>query len=102
MSLVVSQNRIKMLWSLAYILREDPRRRFVFGFTIEDVSMRLWFCSRSDVFVSKPFDFMEVSDLHSKFSIDTAELKSAPGSLFDDPLFPEHQLRQLQSARLGS
>ncbi|EKM54135.1 uncharacterized protein PHACADRAFT_209951 [Phanerochaete carnosa HHB-10118-sp] len=52
-------NRAKILWSLAYIMREDPRRRFVYGFTIEDVNMRLWFCSRSDVIVSKPFDFMK-------------------------------------------
>ncbi|GJE95867.1 fungal protein kinase domain-containing protein [Phanerochaete sordida] len=57
------KNRKQMLWQLAYIMREDPRRRFVHGFTIEDNEMRLWFCSRSNAIVSKPFDFMK--DRHS-------------------------------------
>lgn len=47
---------------MAHILRDDPRRRFVLGLSIEGVKMRLWFCSRSDVFVTEPFDFMKVRD----------------------------------------
>ena len=49
-----------MLWSMNHIMREDVRRRFVAGFTIEDSSMRYWFCSRSDVFVSDSFDMLRV------------------------------------------
>lgn len=43
-----------------HLMREDARRRFVIGFTIENVEMRLWYCSRSDVFVSKPFNWQDV------------------------------------------
>ena len=44
-----------------HIMREDARRRFVYGFTIEDVNMRLWYASRSDVFMSEPFNWQQVS-----------------------------------------
>lgn len=43
-----------------HLMREDARRRFVIGFTIEDVNMRLWYCSRSDVFVSETLDWQKV------------------------------------------
>ncbi|KIP01905.1 hypothetical protein PHLGIDRAFT_321572 [Phlebiopsis gigantea 11061_1 CR5-6] len=42
-----------------HVMREDVRRRFVAGFTIENSSMRYWFCSRSDVFVSEPFNTLK-------------------------------------------
>ena len=32
----------------------------VIGFSIDDTSMRLWYFSRSDAYVSEPFDFLEV------------------------------------------
>ncbi|KIP01957.1 hypothetical protein PHLGIDRAFT_96497, partial [Phlebiopsis gigantea 11061_1 CR5-6] len=41
---------------MSHIMREDPRRRFVFGFTIEKWRMRLWLASRSDVLVSYALD----------------------------------------------
>lgn len=50
------------MWSLNRMMRYDVARRFVFGYTVEDTSMRLWFASRSDVFVSEIFDFTTVSD----------------------------------------
>ncbi|KAJ3529563.1 hypothetical protein NM688_g7837 [Phlebia brevispora] len=37
---------------------EDPRRRFVFGFTIEDTAMRLWFCDRTQLIVSTYVNFI--------------------------------------------
>ncbi len=40
---------------------EDARRRFAFGFTIENTSMRLWWCNRGLVVVSTPFNFVRVS-----------------------------------------
>ena len=43
-------------------MREDPSRRFVVGFTIENTDMRLWFGSRTDALVTDPFDFTRVSD----------------------------------------
>ena len=44
-----------------HTLREDARRRFTYGFTIENCTMRIWFGGRADIFVSTPFDFMVVS-----------------------------------------
>ncbi|KIP06421.1 hypothetical protein PHLGIDRAFT_118977, partial [Phlebiopsis gigantea 11061_1 CR5-6] len=46
----------KVIRSMRHIMREDPRRRFVFGFTIEQCQMRLWLVSRSDVLVSFAID----------------------------------------------
>ncbi|GJE97380.1 hypothetical protein PsYK624_135970 [Phanerochaete sordida] len=54
-----NDNQKKVLWSLFHILREDPTRRFVLGFTIEDTMVRFWYASRSEVFVSCDFDFMQ-------------------------------------------
>ena len=56
-----SQNIAKILWSFHHIMRDDPSRRFVIGFTIENKSMRLWFGSRTDALVTDPFDFTRVS-----------------------------------------
>ncbi|KAI0089643.1 hypothetical protein BDY19DRAFT_1070382 [Irpex rosettiformis] len=39
-------------------MRETVYRRFIFGYTIEDTDMRLWFCSRSDLVVSEKFNFV--------------------------------------------
>ena len=50
---------------MRHILRDDPCRRFVFGVTIEDAETRLWLASRAGVFVSDPFDYVEVRIYHS-------------------------------------
>lgn len=41
-------------------MRYDPRRRFAFGFTIENYGMRLWFRDRSQIIVSRRFNFITV------------------------------------------
>jgi hypothetical protein len=41
-------------------MREDPRRRFAFAFTVENRNLRLWFASRSEILVSESFDFISV------------------------------------------
>jgi hypothetical protein len=41
-------------------MRDDPRRRATFGMTIENSTTRIWFCCRSSVVVSEPFDFIAV------------------------------------------
>ena len=41
-------------------MRDDPCRRATFGMTIENTTTRLWFCCRSSVVVSEPFDFPSV------------------------------------------
>jgi hypothetical protein len=42
------------------IMQEDPCRRFVYGISIEDNRMRIWQANRADIFVSEPFDYVEV------------------------------------------
>ena len=42
------------------MMRNDPSRRFAFGITIENTEMRVWFCCRSVVLVSKDFDVLKV------------------------------------------
>lgn len=54
-------------------LRDDPCRRFTFGFTIESCIMRIWFCSRAEILVSEPFDFITVSS----FILPTTRLLTA-------------------------
>ncbi|EED77333.1 predicted protein [Postia placenta Mad-698-R] len=48
----------KVIWSMHHCMREDARRRFTYGLTIENRTMRMWFCSRIELLVSKPLDFM--------------------------------------------
>ncbi len=55
-----AQNAEKVSWSMRNCMRHDARRRFIFGFTIENTNMRLWFCDRSQVVICKPFDFITV------------------------------------------
>ncbi|KAI0054374.1 hypothetical protein BV25DRAFT_1778958, partial [Artomyces pyxidatus] len=37
--------------------RTDPCRRFVIGMTVENTSVRIWFCCRAAVLVSRAIDF---------------------------------------------
>ncbi|QRV81540.1 kinase domain protein [Ceratobasidium sp. AG-Ba] len=46
----------KIVWSMHHTMRNDPRRRFVFGLTIEATTARLWFNDRAGVVASTPFD----------------------------------------------
>ncbi|KAJ7135386.1 hypothetical protein C8R43DRAFT_1020821 [Mycena crocata] len=54
----VLDNARKIIWSAKHILSNDPARRFVLGFTIEDTCMRIWFMSRSQIMASETFDFI--------------------------------------------
>ncbi|KAI0341057.1 hypothetical protein BDW22DRAFT_1397290 [Trametopsis cervina] len=44
---------------MAHAMAETVQRRFMFGYTLEGSSMRLWFCSRGDLLVSQPFNWTE-------------------------------------------
>ncbi|KIP06495.1 hypothetical protein PHLGIDRAFT_118886 [Phlebiopsis gigantea 11061_1 CR5-6] len=57
----------KTVWNMHHIMREDARRRFAFGFTIENRTVRLWFAGRAEVLVSDPFDFVSQPKLLLKF-----------------------------------
>ncbi|KAJ7756937.1 hypothetical protein B0H16DRAFT_1246581, partial [Mycena metata] len=44
--------------SAGHMLANDPARRFVFAFTIEDTSISLWFMSRSQIMASEKFNLI--------------------------------------------
>ncbi|KAI5117344.1 hypothetical protein M0805_006243 [Coniferiporia weirii] len=52
-------NVSKQVYSMQHTMSIDPCRRFAFGITIENASMRLWFCSRAVMLVTKSFNFIE-------------------------------------------
>ncbi|KAG7094086.1 hypothetical protein E1B28_007705 [Marasmius oreades] len=52
-------NWVKIVWGMHHIMRNDPCRLFTFGYTMEDDQARLWYHSRSSVFVSKSFNWIE-------------------------------------------
>ncbi|KAJ3541551.1 hypothetical protein NM688_g6067 [Phlebia brevispora] len=54
----VQDNIKKVTKSMARCFHQDPRRRFIYAFTIENTSMRLWFCDRTQIVVSEPFNFI--------------------------------------------
>ncbi|KAJ6511323.1 hypothetical protein C8R47DRAFT_730606 [Mycena vitilis] len=51
-----TSNHDTIIWNCHDILREDPRRRFTFGVTMDADEMRIWFFSRTHNVVSTPFD----------------------------------------------
>ncbi|KAJ7604112.1 hypothetical protein DFH06DRAFT_1114004, partial [Mycena polygramma] len=53
----ILDNVRKIMWSAKHILSDDPARRHVFAFTIDDTLMKLWFMSRSHIMVTEPFCF---------------------------------------------
>ncbi|KAG9001054.1 hypothetical protein FRB94_004947 [Tulasnella sp. JGI-2019a] len=52
-------NTRRILWNLHQIMNHDPRRRFALGFTIENLSLRMWYCDRAGFLVSEQADLME-------------------------------------------
>ncbi|KAF7790438.1 hypothetical protein EIP86_001393 [Pleurotus ostreatoroseus] len=52
------ENEEQEAWNLYMCMLEDPRRERVFGFTVENTQMRLWYCSRVDLLISTAFNFM--------------------------------------------
>ncbi|KAL5520261.1 hypothetical protein ACEPAG_9474 [Sanghuangporus baumii] len=57
------ENARKIVSNMQLAMARDPCRRFTFGITVENTTMRLWFCSRASPVVSKPFDFSTDLDL---------------------------------------
>ncbi|KAJ7593018.1 hypothetical protein C8J56DRAFT_733045, partial [Mycena floridula] len=49
----------QLVYNCYHMLRNDPRRQFVFGATCEDSKVRLWFFSRSQTLVTDIFDFVQ-------------------------------------------
>ncbi|THH04287.1 hypothetical protein EW145_g5639 [Phellinidium pouzarii] len=53
-----NDNVSKQVYSMQHMMTIDPCRRFVFGITIENTKMRLWFSCRATILVSKSFNFI--------------------------------------------
>ncbi|TDL23987.1 hypothetical protein BD410DRAFT_786685 [Rickenella mellea] len=73
----------KVLWSMSLVMALDPCRRATFAFTVEDASMRVWFCDRSGFAVTDEFDFMK--DLDTLLAIILAFCKASEQELGFDP-----------------
>lgn len=56
------KNKDRIGRDLAHLLR-DPRRRFAFGYTVEDTNLELWFCDRTQVLLCDPVDWLTASAL---------------------------------------
>lgn len=61
------KNMFKVTTSMAECMCRDPRRRFTFAYTVEDTSMRLWYCDRGQIVVSDAFNFITVSSVYRPF-----------------------------------
>ena len=51
------------------MMRNDPCHRFAFGFTMENTTTMMWFCCRTAVVVSEPFDLFDVSAFRLVISV---------------------------------
>ncbi|CCL98316.1 uncharacterized protein FIBRA_00310 [Fibroporia radiculosa] len=54
-----NDNVSKVLLGMNHCMSNDPRRRFVYGMTIEDVNMRIWYASRANLVVTNSFNFVK-------------------------------------------
>ncbi len=95
----VDKNARKVTQSMFNCMYQDPRRRFTYGYTIEDTSMKLWFCDRSQLLVSTPYDFITVSDL---LITECLCLTLYIGSFLPDSFLLVHHVRRPASAWMGS
>ncbi|KAF8909743.1 hypothetical protein CPB84DRAFT_1765356 [Gymnopilus junonius] len=49
----------KVCWSAHHTLRNDARRRFTYGLTIEETDSRMWFFDRQAIITSQCFSYMK-------------------------------------------
>ncbi|KAJ7094058.1 hypothetical protein B0H15DRAFT_151423 [Mycena belliarum] len=49
-------NEKDLIWSCQDVLRDDPRRRFSYGVTLDGSELRIWFFSRSHELVTPPLN----------------------------------------------
>ncbi|EAU89865.2 other/FunK1 protein kinase [Coprinopsis cinerea okayama7 len=66
---MVIQNRAQIVSHSNHTMNEDPRRKFMFGITIEDGGMSLWYFSRSHSAKSWAFNMVERADLFIKIMV---------------------------------
>ncbi|KAJ7094042.1 hypothetical protein B0H15DRAFT_150964 [Mycena belliarum] len=52
-------NERDLIWSCQDVLRDDSRRRFSYGISLDDTDLRIWFFSRSHELVSPPLNYLK-------------------------------------------
>ncbi|KAG6822857.1 hypothetical protein H0H92_012344, partial [Tricholoma furcatifolium] len=77
------------------ILFNDPRRRFLFGFTIDDADVRLWYFGRGHISCSEPFNLRK-NDFFLRFILFI--LFATPAELGFDPTVKRRRLPALLSS----
>ncbi|KAF8229136.1 hypothetical protein L208DRAFT_1288080, partial [Tricholoma matsutake] len=55
-------NQMKLIWGMHHVMRTDPHCRFVFGSSIENSEMHLWFFHHSHGMVTHAFNFIMEHD----------------------------------------
>ncbi|KAG9011453.1 hypothetical protein FRB90_007242 [Tulasnella sp. 427] len=53
------ENRRQLLGSVSFCMNDDPRRMYMYGITIEDTTMAIWYFSRSHSVKSPDFNFID-------------------------------------------
>ncbi|KAK7433983.1 hypothetical protein VKT23_020447 [Stygiomarasmius scandens] len=62
----------KLLYNMQQTMSLDPRRRFTFGLTVENVKARLWFCCRGCLLATEDFNFMKDLEVMVHFFVSVA------------------------------
>ena len=60
-STIHSQDTSKVLYVMRHMMAVDARRRFIFGLTIEDTCLRLWYANHSMLVSSVPLNNAQVA-----------------------------------------
>ncbi|KAJ7094075.1 hypothetical protein B0H15DRAFT_905113 [Mycena belliarum] len=76
-------NQQRIIWDCHNVLREDSRRRFTFGITVDTNDFRIWFFSRSHNVVSEPHNLTTEPDILIRLFLSIAS--ATPESLGYDP-----------------
>ncbi|KAF5363406.1 hypothetical protein D9756_001070 [Leucocoprinus leucothites] len=76
-------NRKQLVSAASFIMNDDPRRMWMYGITIEDASMSLWYFSRSHSVKSLPFDFTK--DYRTFVHVFLSFLYAEPDKMGFDP-----------------
>ncbi|KAJ3556688.1 hypothetical protein NM688_g1887 [Phlebia brevispora] len=70
--------------NMLQVMRDDATRRFTYGFTVENLRVRFWYCNRSEIVVSNPFDMMMDNETLIHFFLALAHPPS-PADIGFDP-----------------
>ncbi|KXN82899.1 hypothetical protein AN958_01968 [Leucoagaricus sp. SymC.cos] len=79
----IEENRSQLVSAASYLMNDDPRRMWMYGITIEDDEMSLWYFSRSHSVKSEPFDF--TTDIGTFARVFITFLLATPTEMGFDP-----------------